>query len=322
MKHSRRRTSLPPYTHWLTVASFALMAPLPSAHAQWGLWKADSLLAEGRLASAESAYYAAARKAPRDPVARAALGRFIAARGGVRAGAVLLEEAQFFGGDSAALARVLAPLYLRLRDFRALYDLKPNVLSGAERRRATWLVNRPSDARLRDTVVLMSYRPIGDGRGLGTVMLRLGRSEVAAVIDPGVAGIVLPSAFRRDIRTFGAEGPLTLGVADTMRIGTVTFTNVPAAIGNADEAARVGFDVLAPYYPGFDPAKGLMTLRRVERRSPAPQGSRIPALFDENGIRLLIGNRWQSGTASMPAMLLATRQWIWDWKMGDVVLQP
>ena len=99
-------------------------------------------LEEGRLAAAESAYYAAARRAPRDPTIRAALGRYLAARGGVRAGAVLLEEAQFFGGDSAALARVLVPLYLRLRDFRALYDLKPNVLSGAERRRALLLTYR------------------------------------------------------------------------------------------------------------------------------------------------------------------------------------
>lgn len=300
----------------------AVLSPLRAAAAQWGFWQADSLLSEGRLVSAESAYYAATRTAPRDPVKRAALGRFLAARGGVRAGAVLLEEAQFFGGDSAALARALVPLYHRLRDFRALYDLKPNVISGAERRRATWLVNRPSDARLRDTVVLLSYRPIGDGRGLGTVMLRLGGSEIAAMIDPRISGIVLPSTFRRDIRTFGTEGPRTIGVADSLRIGTVTFTNVPAVLGNADEAARVGFDVLGPYFPGFDPAKGMLTLRRVARRSPPPAGSRIPALFDENGIRLLIGDRWQPTDASMPAMLLATRRWIWDWKLGDVVLQP
>jgi hypothetical protein len=300
----------------------ALLAPIETAVAQLGFWQADSLLAEGRLASAESAYYAATRTAPRDPGKRAALGRYIAARGGVRAGAVLLEEAQFFGGDSAALARALVPLFLRLRDFRSLYDLKPNVISVAERRRAIWLVNRPSDARLRDTVVLMSYRPIGDGRGLGTVMLRFGRSEIPAVIDPRVSGVVLPSTLRSDIRIFGTEGPLTIGVADSMRIGTVTFTNVPAVIGNADEAARVGFDVLGPYFPGFDPANAILTLRRVGRRSPSPAGARVPALFDENGMRLLIGGRWQPSDASMPAMLLATRRWIWDWKLGDVVLQP
>ena len=323
MKQSRRRTRFSLlFCCWPAAVTVALLAPMQSARAQWGFWQADSLLAEGRLAPAESAYYAGLRVAPRDPTKRAALGRFLAARGGVRAGAVLLEEAQFFGGDSAALARALVPLYLRLRDFRALYDLKPGVISSAERRRATWLVNRPSDARLRDTVVLLSYKPIGDGRGLGTVMLRFGRSEIAAVIDPSVSGIVVPSTLRGDIRAFGTEGPRTIGIADSLRIGTVTFTNVPAVMGNADETARVGFDVLAPYFPGFDPAKGMLTLRRVGRRSPPPAGSRVPALFDENGMRLLIGGRWQPSDASMPAMLLATRRWIWDWKLGDVVLQP
>ena len=154
------------------------------------------------------------------------------------------------------------------------------------------------------------------------MMLRFGRSEIPAVIDPHVSGLVLPSTLRVDIRTFGTEGGQTLGVADSMRIGTVTFTNVPVVIGNADEAARVGFDVLGPYFPGFDPAKSMMTLRRVARRAPPPAGPRIPALFDENGMRLLIGGRWQQSDARMPGMLLATRRWIWDWKMGDVVLQP
>ena len=300
----------------------AMLAPIHSAGAQWGFWQADSLLAEGHLASAESAYYAATRAAPRDPTKRAALGRFLAARGGVRAGAVLLEEAQFFGGDSSALARALVPLYVRLRDFRALYELKPSVISAAERRRAIWLVNRPSDARLRDSVVLLSYRPMGDGRGLGTVMLRFGRTEIAAVIDPQVSGLVLPSTLRGDIRAFGTQGQQTIGVADSVRIGTVTFTNVPALVGTADDAARVGFDVLGPYFPGFDPAKAMLTLRRVGRRSPPPAGPRIPALFDENGLRLLIGGRWQPSDGNVPAMLLATRRWIWDWKLGDVVLQP
>ena len=72
------------------IAVAALLWAEP-ASAQWGVWVGDSLLAEGRLASAESAYYAAARARPRDPVARTALGKFLAARGGTRAGAVLLE---------------------------------------------------------------------------------------------------------------------------------------------------------------------------------------------------------------------------------------
>src|SRR5687768_15372647 len=154
---------------------------------QMGVWGADSLLAEGKLAAAESAYYAEARVRPRDPVVRAALGKFLAARGGIRAGAVLLDEARFFGGDSAALARALVPLYVRLADYKELVALQPNVLTPAERQRARWLSTRPSEARLRDSVVILSYRAIGDGRGIGTIMLRLGKSEFPAVLDPRVS---------------------------------------------------------------------------------------------------------------------------------------
>ena len=248
---------------------------------QMGVWSADSLLAEGKLAAAESAYYAEARAKPRNPIVRAALGKFLAARGGTRAGAVLIDEARFFGGDSAALARALVPLLVRLGDYKELAALQPNVLTSAERARARWLATRSSEARLRDSVVILTYRAMGDGRGLGTVMIRLGRSELPAIIDPRVSGLVLPSSARQDVRTFGAQGRNTLAVADTVRVGGVAFSYVPALIGSPDEVARIGFDVLAPYFPGFDPAKGLLTLRRVSRRSPAPAGLRLPALFDE-----------------------------------------
>jgi hypothetical protein len=294
-----------------------------TASAQWGLWPADSLLADGRLMAAESVYYAAVRQHPRDPLARAALGRYLAARGGTRAGAVLLEEARFFGGDSMAVARSLIPLYARLGDYEALVSLRPNLLSPSERRRAQWLATHVAEARLRDTVVLVSYRPIGDGKGFGTVMLRLGKTELSAVIDPSATGLVLPSGVRRAVRTFGAAGTgKTLGVVDSVRVGPVIFSHVPALIGSPDEPARIGFDLLSAYYPGFDPAKGLMTLRRVNRRSPAPQGTRVPALYDGGGMRLLIGGKWHSTSSSVASMLLATRRWIWDWKVAEVVLAP
>jgi len=301
------------------IAALAAARPLS---AQWGLWPADSLLAEGRLAAAESVYYAAVRQHPRDPLARAALGRFLAARGGTRAGVVLLEEAQFFGGDSAALARSLVPLYVRLGDYKALESLRPNVLSAAERRRLRWLVAHPPEARLGDTVVLLSYRPIGDGRGIGTVILRIGKTELPAVIDPRVSGLILPAAARRDVRTFGAEAGKTLAVAETVRVGPASFSHVPTVIGTPDEAVRIGFDILAPYYPAFDPGKGIMTLRRVDRRAPSPPGPRVPALYDNSGMRLLVGTRWQPSSTSGPSLLLGTRRWMWDWKMGDVVLTP
>ncbi len=307
----------------MALAMLAGLAMAPARlDAQWGLWPADSLLANGRLASAESAYYAASRIQPRDPVARAALGGYLAARSATRVGVVLLEEARFFGGDSAALARALVPLLVRLNDYRALVELQPDVLTAAERRRAAWLSVNAPEAQLRDSVLSLAYRPLGDGSGLGTVMLRLGRSELPAVIDPRVNGLVLPASARRDIRVFGSEGGKTIGVAATIRVGGAAFSNIPAVVDSAVEKVRVGFDVLAPYYPSFDPASGLITLRRVDRRAPPVPGPRIPALYDTTGLRLLVGGHWQPTSHAMTAMLLATRKWLWDWKLGDVVLVP
>jgi len=35
---------------------------------------------------------------------------------------------------------------------------------------------------------------------------------------------------------------------------------------------------------------------------------------------MLVGERWQPMNAAMPAMLLATRTWMWDGRRGDIVL--
>ena len=305
----------------VALTAFALLCA-PEASAQWGLWPADSLLAEGHLAAAESVYYAAVRQNPRDPRARAALGQFLAARGGTRAGLVLIEEAQFFGGDSATLSRLLVPLYARLGDYEGLDKLKPDVLSSTERRRSRWLATHRRETRLQDSAVAVSYRPIGDGRGIGTVIVRLGRAELPAIIDPRVTGLIVPAALRREVRTFGPSGDITLGVSEYLRVGSVVFSNVPTAIGAPDAPVRIGFDVFAPFYPGFDPVKGIMRLRRVDRRAPSPAGIRVPALYDTNGMRLLIAGRWRPTGESAPSMLLSTRAWMWDWKLGDVVLAP
>ena len=282
------------------------------------VWPGDSLLALGRVASAESAYYAAARQRPRDPAARAALGRYLAARGATRVGTVLLEEARQFGGDSAAIARTLVPLYVRLGDYAAIDTLRPMVISPAEKLRARWLRDHPPLAVFRDSVVVLSYRPTADGEGIGTVMVRLGKTQVPAIIDARASGLVVPPSLARDLRNFG-PGSSTLSVADAVRIGGIVFSNVPTQVATADSKVRVGFDVLAAYTPTFDPAHGLLTLRHAERRSRPPPGARVPAMLDGSGVRLLIGDRWQPSTAAMPAMLLATRQWTWDARRGDIV---
>lgn len=71
---------------------------------------ADSLLADGRWAEAEAAYYLQAERAPRNPAARAALGRFIAMKGAVRPGMVLIAEARKFGLDRETTRELVTPL--------------------------------------------------------------------------------------------------------------------------------------------------------------------------------------------------------------------
>ena len=126
----------------VAVAVLVALAPRP-ATAQWGVWHADSLLASGKVAAAESMYYATSSARPRDAAARAALGRYLAARGALRIGAVLLEEARLFGGDSTSIARALAPIYRALGDYRSLAVLPKAPLSDAERSRVSWLVTHP-----------------------------------------------------------------------------------------------------------------------------------------------------------------------------------
>lgn len=309
--------------------ALGLMAAVPlPVRAQWGVWTGDSLLAAGRLIAAESAYYATARSNPRDPVARAALGRFLAARGATRVGAVLLEEARTFGGDSTSIARALMPLYEQLGDFAAIAALKPNLLSGPARRRANWLADKPPEFTLRDSVVVLTYRPMVDGRGIATILIRTAsagekgaaKNEIPAVLDPRVSGLIVPRAMGSQLRSFGKEGDATLAVTETLRVGGATFSNVPTSVMGPDEPVRIGFDVLAPMSPTFDPVRGVMILRRPARRGIPPTGTRVPALFDSNGVRILLGGRWLPWSNGSVAMLLSSRAWTWDARRADVVL--
>src|SRR5689334_21837989 len=114
--------SFPPRLAALLVALAVLPAvasgQLTSSFA--GVARGDSLFRRGRVFAAESAYYDAAKQAPRDPAARLALGRYLAARGALRIGAVLMEEARFFAGDPKTVGAELAPVYARLGDYRSL----------------------------------------------------------------------------------------------------------------------------------------------------------------------------------------------------------
>ena len=97
-------TKLPKDTGAAPVAVPAA-APAPSLP----VTRADVLLQAGRWAEAEDAYYAQSRVKPREPFARAALGRYLAMKGAVVPGTILIQEAQKFGLDATIARALLAP---------------------------------------------------------------------------------------------------------------------------------------------------------------------------------------------------------------------
>jgi hypothetical protein len=85
--------------------------------------RADLLLESGLWPQAEEAYYAQSRRRPRDPVARAELGRFLAMKGAVLPGTILIEEALQFGLDSTLARRLLRP-WRAVLDWRSMATLE------------------------------------------------------------------------------------------------------------------------------------------------------------------------------------------------------
>jgi hypothetical protein len=122
----------------LAAVLFAL-APTPSG-AQIGVLprsEAESLIDAGRWAQAEEMLYAGARARPRDPIARARLGRYLAMKGALRPGLVLVEEAGEFGLPSATVRALAVPI-------RTLLDTRERV---ASRGRDSTIAVRPPTVR-------------------------------------------------------------------------------------------------------------------------------------------------------------------------------
>lgn len=96
------------------ITTIALFVVASASHAQsktsLPLTRADSLLEDGRWAEAEAAFYQQSEVAPRDPIARAALGQYIAMKGAVKPGMVLIAEARKFGLDHRIASDLIEPL--------------------------------------------------------------------------------------------------------------------------------------------------------------------------------------------------------------------
>ncbi|MEO6525632.1 MAG: hypothetical protein ABIP93_03325 [Gemmatimonadaceae bacterium] len=117
---ARTRTTL--------LALALLVSALSPARAQDGVLlprnPADALIEAGRWSEAEELLYSAVRAQPREPVARARLGRYLAMKGALKPGLVLIEEATQFGLPSSTGRALAAPV-------RELLELRERQSEGA-----------------------------------------------------------------------------------------------------------------------------------------------------------------------------------------------
>ena len=256
--------------------------------------RADTLLIAGRIFSAESLYYIAVRRAPRDPVARLALGRYLAQRGALKVGAVLMEEARYFGGDAAQIAVALAPVYERLGEYNHLAALPSSAVSYGERMRAEYLRDNAPAVAGPDSASV-PYE-VSDSQLLGRVLLRIGDDTVTATIDARASGLVLDTAWarRKEIRRFGSRSTPwrdLLAVTPEVALGPYTLTNVPTRFAAQRSAAHatIGLDLLGELAPSFDPRGDRVLLRASGRLPEGFPGLRIATLTNDRGVYVVKG---------------------------------
>jgi hypothetical protein len=315
------------------LALFALFwgASLPAQTAPTTLRlieRADSMLARGRVFGAESLYYLAAARQPRDPVARLALGRYLGGRGVYRVAAVLMEEALYFGGNADTISRFLAPMYASLGDWRAQATLRGSTLSFGERARAEWLMRNSPEIEGPDSAVV-PYSPADSV--IGYVTLIVGTDTVDATIDPRVRGIVLDSSFRRrrTVKRFQSANEKdwrhASWVAPAIGIGELTLRNLPVRLEGTEgpEFARIGLDELGRLAPTFDPAGRQILLRRSGRvrraRGAVAQLDTVPTFSRPEVLWLVRGDQAVpiDGTA---ARELLRGVWTLNPRQGEIIL--
>lgn len=301
-----------------------LLAAAP-LQAQGVLSRADNLLRVGRMFAAETLYYYAVRRAPRDPEARLALGRYLAARGAFRVGAVLMEEARYFGADPKKVAVHLAPVYAQLGDFRALAGLPNTPLHNAERSRAEWLRDNPPVVEGPDSVSV-HWTPSDTG-ALGTVVLRIGQESLRAVLDPRAHGLTLDTAWMRSRETkvfaskFDNDVRNAAGVTLAVGLGDVTMRRVVTSFAPqlSPTDAVVGLDVLMPLAPTIDAAARRIMLRKSGRVDRDMPGERVQTLLFGSGLWII----WEQSMIPLSGedarRLLAGGAWTLDWRRGQLV---
>jgi hypothetical protein len=307
----------------LIAAALALTSPLFTLQAQGPVQRADELLRAGRVMAAESLYYAAVSLTPRDPPARHALGRYLVARGRLKIGATLMEEARFFGGDVRIAAEALAPVYAAMHDYRALAALPSTPLGAAERQRVIWLRDNPPVVTGVDSAVVRLHA--GSGSALARIPVTIAGEQVVATIDPTVRGLVLDTTWlaRPGIRRFpissGGEVLRMPIVAQEVAIGGLVLRNVAARFVTTP-GVTIGLDVLGALTPTFDPGAEMLIVRRG-RRVPKGRGEQLVTLVRGDGWYLANGERLVALHGPEARSLLGGRRWTVHAKRGVVVLE-
>ena len=317
----------------LGAALLAVVGAATPARAQNYVGRADALLRQGRIFQAETLYYYAARSEPRNATPRLALGRYLASRGALRVGAVLLEEARFFGGDRKLIAEHLAPVYARLGDYRALSALPSSPLDYAERTRAEWLSEHEAETTGPDSVVIA----LAPGASpLGQMRITIGSDTLLATIDVGVTGLVLDTSWvsRQGVKVFRSSSEPNArnaaGVALSVGLGGpggLVRAGIPVRFAPTEgpRTARIGVDVIEDFAPTWTRAAsagGTLVLRKGGKApAPSPTAERIPILIRENDVTLVRFGGGMSSLASQAAQGALTTRWTLDIRHGEVVIE-
>jgi hypothetical protein len=265
------------------------------------------------LDATERRLYDASRRAPRDPGARAALGEWLAARGQLKSGTVLLEEARLFGGNGAVLAARLRPVYAWLRDWASLAALPAPPLTPGELARASLLAERGTTVEGAESTAV-PFAPLEVG-ALGRVPLVLGADTLWGEVDPQEEGLVLPGLGRGAglVEVTGDDRRGALGIVRECALGGLTMRNVPMRLDASLGAgrARIGFDVFAQLAPTVDARAGVVTFRRAGRVVEPAGAAAIPFLLGFPGVRLALRAGDAPAPIASPAGRAALRGHAW-----------
>lgn len=309
------------------VALLALVATAPAARlcAQTAplVARADSLLLAGEIVRAEGLYYVAVRRNTRDPDARLALGGYVGARGGFLPGSTLLDEALQFGADTAAVARVRAPLLQAADAWTQLAALARSPLTAAERERAQWLAAHAPAASGADSVTVPFES--SSAAGLGRIQLVVGKDTLAADIDPSVDEIVLGdyTAYASLVQIFSARETDRAAVLVRASIGDMVLERLPARIDQrlGPARARIGLALLAKFAPTVDAGAGVLTLRRSGTVAATLGRRRVPVVFTFPGVRVARPDRLVPIDSPAGRAVLAQARWTLDLKRGELALE-